>query len=387
MLERNNKKGKLMTLISGFSKNYCPIILGDLLISNNDSKEQLITLPTIGKISKQDFSRCSYSPCGFSQKINLLSPKLALGWAGSKIHAKTFMDELITLGVHDDPSHQAINDIYNNIVTNPNDLSIIGIYRNNSEIRIFDFNAWPTDSNSNFEYFKSAGSGYGTLLDITEINDFNLNVTSGKINKLEIGIATAVNIITALLSEELLTQSSIQNLFGAGYELVHPYKSILKKFDDLTYLFWSIEEFEINNWRLQSSPFLVSKYSYHNDILVIRAMHIKQNDNINSCKIEKDELHIVSPIYGTFNADKLIGFAPQTLNSKMICNVFLYKTVNNEVGTFAEFGKYNTESPPVIFKNEFTKNEGIDINTNFIKKVLLKFNSKFLKEGKKNSNK
>ena len=225
------------------------------------------------------------------------------------------------------------------------------------------------------------------MLDITEINDFNLNVTSGKINKLEIGIATAVNIITALLSEELLTQSSIQNLFGAGYELVHPYKSILKKFDDLTYLFWSIEEFEINNWRLQSSPFLVSKYSYHNDILVIRAMHIKQNDNINSCKIEKDELHIVSPIYGTFNADKLIGFAPQTLNSKMICNVFLYKTVNNEVGTFAEFGKYNTESPPVIFKNEFTKNEGIDINTNFIKKVLLKFNSKFLKEGKKNSNK
>ena len=124
-------------------------------------------------------------------------------------------------------------------MTNPNDLSIIGI-----------LDAWPTDSNSNFEY-KSAGSGYGTLLDITEINDFNLNVTSGKINKLEIGIATAVNIITALLSEELLTQSSIQNLFGAGYELVHPYKSILKKFDDLTYLFWSIEEFEILSLQVQ----------------------------------------------------------------------------------------------------------------------------------------
>ena len=71
---------------------------------------------------------------------------------------------------------------------------VIGLYRDGAEMRIFDFESWPVDlPNSEFKYFKAAGSGYGTLLDIAP--NLRMKITSGKPNKLEKGIATSLQIV------------------------------------------------------------------------------------------------------------------------------------------------------------------------------------------------
>jgi len=359
-----------MTLIAGFSKDGCPILMGDLLLSARDNSDTEIVFPTIGKISNKHLSRGKYRPISFCQKVNLLSPKLAVAWTGTKNHAISFMQEVIDTNLHNTPSRDSLREVFNRIGGQGN-ISIIGIYRDGKEICIFDFNVQSIDPPvPNFEWFKAAGSGYNTLLDIAYKLEYD--VTSGQLNKLEKGISTAVVLSTALLSQEIKTALSLQNLFGAGYEILHPLGTDLVKFCDLTYLFWRVKEETPGNWKLLPFPFLASNYSYHTDILVIRCVRLSSNTSAYSCKIDSDELHVLTPIYRSISLEELVGYTPTSFNSKRVCNVFLWQNCLGNAGAFATYGHYVTQSPPVIWKNEFKSNEGIDINVQFVQESISK---------------
>lgn len=354
-----------MTLIAGFFDGRCPIIMGDLLVSDTDKSERKFVFPTVGKVTKKHLSKGKYSPSRLCQKVNLISPKLAICCANKIIYANCFINEIIKANAHNNPSYELLLDIYNDIGGQGN-LSIIGLYRDGTEMRIFDFESWPVDPpNSEFKYFKAAGSGYGTLIDTAP--NLRMKITSGKPNKLEKGIAISLQIITSLLSKEIIDPLSLLELFGVGYEIVHPLGSDLSKFKDVTYVFWTVLEEKEGNWRMLPFPFLAFNYSYQGDILIIRSVKTSSTKHRNSCKIDSDYLHVVSPAYRTINIDELSGYSPASLNSKWICNVFLWKNVHDNMGAFSTFGNYDNQSPPIIWKNEFSQNEGVDINAEFLR--------------------
>ncbi|MFQ5685737.1 MAG: pentapeptide repeat-containing protein [Candidatus Scalindua sp.] len=80
-----------MTLIAGFSKDGCPMLMGDLLLSAQDDPATMIVLPTIGNISKKHLTKGKYRPSSHCQKVNLLSTKLAIAWSGDCICASDFI--------------------------------------------------------------------------------------------------------------------------------------------------------------------------------------------------------------------------------------------------------------------------------------------------------
>jgi hypothetical protein len=312
-----------MTLIAGFVKDGCPILMGDLLVSDNDKLEKEFVFPTVGKILKSHLSNGEYSPSQFCQKVILITPKLAISWAGTKVFASCFIKEIIRANAHNNPSYELLLDIYNDIDGHGN-ISIIGLYRNGTEMRIFDFNSWPVDfPHSGFEYFKAAGSGYGTLLD--SFTNLRIGDISGNANILERGISTSMLLSSSLLSQEILIQLPLQKLFGVGYEVVHPLGTDLSKFMDLTYVFWKAEEEKNEFWRILPFPFLAFKYSYHGDILIIRSVRVSSKTRANTCKIDSDELHVIAPVHRFLNPDEFIGYSPTSLNSKWMCNIFLWK--------------------------------------------------------------
>ena len=224
-----------MTLIAGFFRDGCPALMGDLLVSDEDPLDREFVFPSVGRVSKRDLANGNHSPSHPCQKAILISPKLAICWANKKIHAKSFIKEIINANAHINPSHELLSAIYNDIDGQGN-ISIIGLYRNGIEMRIFDFDSWPVDPPyPGFSYFKAAGSGYGTLLDI--IPQLGMGVPIGNLNKLERGISTTVHFSTSLLSEEIISQLSLKELFGVGYEIVHPLGANLAKFNNLTYVF------------------------------------------------------------------------------------------------------------------------------------------------------
>ena len=360
-----------MTLIAGFFKDECPILMGDLLVSAPDNSDTEIVFPTIGKISNKHLSNGKYRPTRLCQKVNLLSPKLAIAWAGTKIYAGCFMREIIAANLHNNPTRDSLREVFNRI-GGQGRIFIIGVYRNGKEMCIFDFNARPIDPPvPGFGWFKAEGSGYGTLLGVVS-NLGSSVITSGQPNKLDSGISTAVLISTELISQEIQTALPLQNLFGAGYEILHPLGSDLVKFCDLTYLFWRAEEEAQGIWRILPFPFLASKYTYHGDILVIRSVRVSSNIGTVSCKIDSDELHVIKPLYRSVRDEELVGYTPASLNSKQMCNVFLWKNHRGDTGAFATYGHYATQSPPVIWSNEFKSNEGVDINAQFVQSSISK---------------
>jgi hypothetical protein len=359
-----------MTLIAGFFKDECPILMGDLLVSDDDKSDNEFVFPTVGSVSKRDLSNGEYSPSKLSQKVILVSPKLAICWAGTKIYATAFIKEVIKANLHQTPSYESLDKVYNDIDGYGN-ISIIGLYRDGTEMRIFDFNSYPVESSDKgFKYFKAAGTGYASLLEITP--ELEKAVTHGNLNKLEKGITLSMAVTASLLSKEVLTFSSLKNLFGAGYEIVYPLGSDLVKFKDLTYIFWQTEEEKKGSWKLLRYPFLASNYSYHKDFLVIRTVRISSSKKTNSCKLDSDELHFVSPIHKTLNMEELIGYSPNSFNSKFICNIFLWKNLHGEIGAYVGGGFYGSGTPPVIWTDEFKKNKGININNDFLKTSMTK---------------
>lgn len=56
--------------------------------------------------------------------------------------------------------------------------------------------------------------------------------------------------------------------------------------------------------------------------------------------IGNDESHVVTPIHRAFNPEELIGYSPVSLNSKWMCNIFLWKNMHGDMGTYASFGHY-----------------------------------------------
>jgi hypothetical protein len=360
-----------MTLIAGFFKNGVPIIMGDLLVSDNDQSEKILTLPSVGEISKQNFSDGQYSPSHLCQKALLLSSKLSICWAGNKRYASCFVKEIIKNNLHKNPSYDALQTLYNEIVETDN-FSIIGLYRDGTEMRIFDFNSLPVldlITNPEFGYFKATGSGYGALLET--MPNLKMNISSGDPNKLEQGISTALLLSSSLLSQELMTRSSLQELFGVGYEIIHPLGSGLNKFTDISYVFWQAEETTPGKWQLLPFPFVAFKYSYIGDFLVIRSVRCSSNSKNPSCNVDSDEIHVVNPIHRDIDPETMIGYKPESLNSKWICNIFLWKNFKKETGAYAQFGN----TPQIIWRNEFKKDEGISVNTEFIKSSLVKIAS------------
>lgn len=361
-----------MTMIAGFFRDGCPILMGDLLVSDEDKSDKEFVFPTVGKVSQRDFRNGNFSPSHLCQKVILISPKLAISWANKKIYAKSFIKNVIDANAHNNPSHELLSDIYNEMGGQGN-LSIIGLYRNGVEMRIFDFESWPVDyPYPGFRYFKAAGSGYGTLLNM--IPQLGEGIPSGNLNKLEKGIATAVHLSTSLLSQEILSPLSLHELFGVGYEIAHPLGGGLAKFSDLTYVFWTVEEVNSGTWRMLPFPFLTFNCSYNGDLLIIRSVRASSisDSNSNSCRIDSDELHVISPIQRILNPDELTGYSPASLNSEWICNIFLWKNYQGHIGSFATFGHYSNQSSPIIWTNEFSKNAGIDVNTQFIETSISK---------------
>lgn len=72
-----------MTLIAGFFRDGYPIVMGDMLVSDTDASDIEFVFPTVGKISRSALSNGKYSPSSLCQKVILVSPKLAIGWAGT----------------------------------------------------------------------------------------------------------------------------------------------------------------------------------------------------------------------------------------------------------------------------------------------------------------
>jgi hypothetical protein len=350
-----------MTLISTITICDCPILFGDLLLSEESDKNNILNTPTKSEILLTDTNRRIFRPVGLRQKVNLLSPNLAIAWAGNMDEAVSFYSQVLGSGLQKNPSREMLLEIYREL-DEPNDLSLIGLLRTESGRQSFWFNAENlVISNPQVQNLVCAGSGKEDF--VSYINHMDFNLSSGNATRLSIAVSQIIGITSALLSSEVETSATLQNLYGAGYEIVHPLEDHFEKFSDLTYIFWHIG-IQKNQTITEIVPYLVMKYSYYDDVLFIRSIHLAGN------KILHEDLHIINPIFPPkYNKQ---NFTLDSLNSTYLCSVF-ETNLNGQVQCYTQVSRVSEKTRPIIFHESEQGLTDVDINEDFVNSCIKKF--------------
>lgn len=351
-----------MTLISTFQLNGCPVLIGDLMLSGQISDTNNFVFPTKQVLNKPPQICYGNDLVGLCQKANLLSPRLAIAWAGSREEAINFYSQVIGAGIERNPSLASLTEIYNDL-DNPNALSLIGMLKNDNGTQTFWMNSKEISiSNSPFQKIVVAGSGKEDFESLLTYS--TALISNGTPNILENAIGNTIGVFSGLLASEISTSKPLTNLYGGGYEIIHPLGDHFEKFSDLTYVFWKIC---IQDKTIESeiTPYLVLKYSYFEDLLVIRGIQISNRQVVN------DDLHIVKPIFSLRHEIDFSLINPSSLNSKYICSIFETE-IDDKPYSFSQFGRFSPASRPIIF-DEKQSELGIDINVDYYKSSILKF--------------
>ncbi|GEM_PF-4533345 len=364
-----------MTLIAGFKKEKCTVLFGDILLSSPSPNPELI-LPTVGKISKKDISSVKYKPSSLCQKINLLGHQLAIAFSGDAFDAHFLLNAIIKDKLHEKISRYPTRDVCNAImelyeaINNHKKLSIIGMCKDGKQTAIFgrQFRSIEKKFDPSFDFFAVAGSGFDKFSEFVLPN--LPSVPPGANDDMYV-ILLALGFTTTLLAEELHTRDTLQNLFGAGYEIIHPLGRGFAKLDTVTYLFWRAVETKKNRWILRF-PFLACNYSYYNDILIIRSVRMS---SAKLGRIESDELHDVHPLYKTSKPEDLLDYTPKSLNTNYMCNTFAWQNYFGRAG-YLSFVTHSKKKSPVVWKNEFRKDGSVEIEDEFLKDCIVKIKAK-----------
>jgi hypothetical protein len=77
-----------MTLIASLSINKAPLLIGDVLLSSEKRIGIKITLPLVGNINEVLAKNGVPFGVDFAQKVNLISDRFVVAWAGPAIEAE-----------------------------------------------------------------------------------------------------------------------------------------------------------------------------------------------------------------------------------------------------------------------------------------------------------
>src|SRR5262249_5218892 len=83
-----------MTMIARIIRDRVPIYLGDLLLSGEGNGNRDLDIPAIAKINARLPGGTSRSVIGLTQKLNLISDRLVVAWAGNVLQARLLIREI-----------------------------------------------------------------------------------------------------------------------------------------------------------------------------------------------------------------------------------------------------------------------------------------------------
>ena len=304
-----------------FKETNYPMMVGDILLSSKYYRPVDFIVPTHD--SSLGFPpEFKMVPCGLRQKLTVISDDLVVGWAGDAYPASELIKKLQEGNKREPYTLDSLN-TYLNSLGPPfwqNNVALAGFIKEPNRFGWFGRNA---------EYISTGIGDIGLLgKGADRIKRYlpRMSILPDSSDRsghfLTEHLLTTLSLTGGLLSSEIRSGAGLDKLFGAGYELATLVDGAFKKVDDITYLFW-------NAWtdgnRVQIKfPHRSLKISYLNDILVIRVDTLISLPNGTGISTEKTECFFVEPIYRSVDPDELIGFVPQTLNSRVFCNYFAF---------------------------------------------------------------
>lgn len=283
-----------MTLVATCEIDSYPLVLGDLLISQQGLVRPHVSVPTRSDLNALLPAEWFRSIEGLERKVGLINDKFAFAWQGTLFAARRIVRDLRDkMG-----STQADVDLLANwFLTSRKDFKadcrIIGWLADGAQVSFrCDFLSGDFSSNDH-PYLEGTGA-----------HDFRRHLakgimeTSPAASEFYGAIGKGLGYASNLLGREVAWGRSLQNLYGGGFEVVSQNDGFFSQLDNVAYLFWTVDLENEQPIRLRQIP-LIFRYKYVDDILTIESNRPEQLQMEGSGYIARNRLesYIALPVY------------------------------------------------------------------------------------------
>ncbi len=322
-------EGFTMTITMAFFPESYPILMGDVLLSGPERKDD-VYIPTIGNIHNTFPKGSGYSIVGLKQKLCILNDKLAVGWAGTYVIAKTVINELKNAASNRNFSIADVMSFWDHDLgqQDRDQIALIGFIKNHEMVHSFGFNYQKFQS-ERFGHVMLSGSGAQSIA--SSLNRLGKSPEfPSEINKLEKAVCTALCVSGDLLGQELITKEGLLQYFGGGVELVSLVKGRLTKIGNTTYLLWLLIADEDGNI-IFTTPKNALKFTYHNDLLLVRTAEFNSSENALKFKCNDSRVHIIDSLLSTTEINSETDLPIPSFNSRWTLH---YVVIHRSSGNF-----------------------------------------------------
>lgn len=321
-----------MTVVARFGIQGCPMLMGDLLLSIDDPSASPAPIPTAEDLSKVFPAGSAYVPWGLRQKIAVLSDTLVLGWSGDMFLAHDIIAEVKQKNAETPFTRETLLEHFDAFDESVwEEIGIVGFIEDVAGMTAFACDNATKFRTPLFGEVALLGSGTADVQKMLE-NIPSLPVSiDGPINPINMSISAGLQVSGGLLNFEIATLGNLNKLYGGGYEIATILNQKFAKLDDVTYLFWEASVDGKGGVRISRLPLNACRYSYHNDILLIRSA--KFEDKPNRLAYEQ-RLFVVPPIYRKPEEEEMHKIIVPSLNARYLSNYFLIPISPNKAAVF-----------------------------------------------------
>lgn len=328
------------------------MLMADLLVSTEGPIGVASPpVPMIDDLSHHFPAGSISAPTDLCQKICVLSDTLVLGWAGDYSTARTVIGELRKKNVVTPFSFATLLDHLDALPESIWDrLDLVGFIEDASGMRSFTSDKAIQVSNVLLGDIPLIGTGLTQARKILEgVSSLPTSTRSESLDPVSLSLGLALQLAGALLTQEGASLETLRDSYGGGYEIATVLNKKFAKVDDLAYLFWMVNQDIEGGLRIAQRPFRVCRYSYHDDLLLIRSVKLHQSGD--STAFEQ-RLFWAPPVYRDVHRTEQQAIVPPSLNARFMCHCFFIPTSveKGEVLVHASYEGQSTGNKSIVFE-------------------------------------
>lgn len=265
-----------MTLIACTLNYKIPILIGDILITNNE--KGTFNIPTLkgdfADFLGDEINRSHY----LAQKTYVIRPNVCLVMAGNVAEMTDFLRDLkMECAYHGTVTDQHIEafinryDVKTNMAESSFLIFVLGeVVLPNITQKHFMHGPWLSYNNELFEGAFTCGVGSKQFFEYMD-NIMGVGDENFVIHRHREVVSMNIILTAKILASERATQKTLLNQWGGGFEMVYMYGGEFVKLDNISYLLCTAKVVEGG---FDFYPEKLMHYEYFNDVLFIYSLEI-----------------------------------------------------------------------------------------------------------------
>lgn len=323
-----------------------PILLADLLLSSETQPNHRVALPTVGDLpTPSPLTRTAY-PSGLMQKLFVLNDHAMVAWSGTYIAAVTVLKELKEKFSQQPINGPSVKKFFNEFgAENLKGLQFIGVFRDGNGVSTFGYDTY----NFTHEHFGEChigGSGAGRLIQKL-YSERTHEVAGGTLRDVDHAVTYALTTASEFIGEELLTNASLEQHFGGGFEVGTVTTNGAEKVGDILHIFWVWNENENEDPKLLPT---IIKSDYLDQNLIIQRIHQVQDKQSSQWLLDDHLVSVVLPPTTSIR-DTLLKPPPPDLNCRFLCCYHFRTSEARLVTATTTLYQSGTKQGPVKFND------------------------------------